>query len=48
MSIADEMEEGPGMRGCRLTNKRPRAWWFTMLAMLAGVLLVACGCCNLD
>ena len=48
MSIADELEEGPGMHGCRLTNKRPRAWWFTMLAMLAGVLLVACGCCNLE
>ena len=25
------------MHGCRLTNKRPRAWWFIILAMLAGV-----------
>ncbi len=36
------------MHGCRLTNKRPRAWWFIILAMLAGVLLIACGCCNLE
>ena len=48
MSIADEKWEGASMRGCRLTNTRPRAWCFIILAMLAGVILVACGCCILD
>lgn len=36
------------MRGCWLGNTRPRAWCFIILAMLAGLILVACGCCNFD
>ena len=48
MLNADEIDEGADMRGCRLGKNRSRAWRLTILAMLAGVILVACGCCNLD